>query len=243
MAPDEVVEFEVTAKQRFDGQAIERPITGTMSGPRTLEPSATPVDPPAAFTFTGGSEPGDTGTITLEQRSVRGIGNKTLAFEVEDRSVVVSVAATADWVPGGGVEAHGEMTIAPTTAAIDGSRTDATANYAETFSVGIGIGSCQADYDAAIPAALIVEQDEASRTTFRVVLEIVESGAGDTAMCQAAGVSTEVPINAELFLFAWGDSMQDGVAVELGQTAVVEGTDASGQIAYRVEITVEPASE
>lgn len=75
-----------------------------LRGPRTLEPSATPVDLPAAFTFTAGARSGDTGTITLEQRSKRGIGRKTLEFEVEveEHAVVVSIVATADWAPDAG---------------------------------------------------------------------------------------------------------------------------------------------
>lgn len=132
------------------------------------------------------------------------------------------------------------MTMEGVTARVDGSRTEVADD--ETFVVALGFGSCEADHAADVPAGLTVEQDEASRTTFRVVLDIGESDPDDTATCQVAGISTEVPTNAELFLFAWADAMQTGVPVELGQTAVVEGTDASGQIPHRIEVTVRPTS-
>jgi hypothetical protein len=78
----ETVEFEASAIGHFDKQDIDAPIKGEFSGKKSLEPQGAPQDPPASFTFVAGDEEGDKGTIDLEQVGVRGIGKKTLEFEV-----------------------------------------------------------------------------------------------------------------------------------------------------------------
>ena len=82
VSPGENVRFDATAKGKFDGADIDAPIKGTFSGKESLDPDGEEQDPPASLTFKAGSEIGDKGTIQLEQVGVRGIGKKTLEFEV-----------------------------------------------------------------------------------------------------------------------------------------------------------------
>jgi hypothetical protein len=82
VSPGETVEFDATAKGRFDGQEIVAPISGSFSGVDSLDPADSPQDPPATLTFTAGDEIDDKGIINLEQVGVRGIGKKTLEFTV-----------------------------------------------------------------------------------------------------------------------------------------------------------------
>ena len=78
----ESVQFDATAKGKFDGADIDAPIKGTFTGTKSLDPDGEEQDPPASFTFEAGDEIGDKGTIELEQVGVRGIGKKKLEFEV-----------------------------------------------------------------------------------------------------------------------------------------------------------------
>ena len=78
----EEVQFDTHAKGKFDGADIDAPIKGTFSGIDSLDHDGEKQDPPASLTFTAGDEIGDKGTIDLEQVGVRGIGRKTLEFEV-----------------------------------------------------------------------------------------------------------------------------------------------------------------
>jgi hypothetical protein len=81
----EQVNLRVDAKQRFTGEAIEKPIVATFTGKASLEPSDTPVDAPATFTFTAGSDKDDRGTIDLKQTSNRGIGIRQVVYTVGEQ--------------------------------------------------------------------------------------------------------------------------------------------------------------
>ncbi len=80
--PNEAIHLTVDATGRFDGQEIKAPITAAFSGKASLQPTDTPVAPPAAFDFAAGTTQGDKGTIGLTQTGKRGIGKKTVEFTV-----------------------------------------------------------------------------------------------------------------------------------------------------------------
>ncbi len=106
----ETVTFDADAKGRFDGEAVDAPLTATFSGKASLDPVGEAQDPPASLTFVAGGQVGDTGTIALEQVSVRGIGRKSVTFEVAASDYRWPIAVPSDGIgaaPGLGVKCDG----------------------------------------------------------------------------------------------------------------------------------------
>lgn len=240
----EVVEFDVEARQHFDGADIERPVTATFSGIDSIDPSGTLVDTPATFTFTAGSSQGDKGTIQLEQKSRRGIGRKTLEFEVGG-SVVVTVTASGDFEHASGVDAHGAIEIPPTSLepVEDGVyEKPVSIAYKETFTMTTGLGTCSGEFQGAFPGVLRATAD--GDDTYIVELDVGALQPTYPSQCQiVTGQTVEFPSNAGLFMSTFDDMLGDGVRVELDQAATLQSTDVTGNIDRTATITVTRSEE
>lgn len=74
--------IDVKVRQAFEHTELDKPVTASLSGPTSVEPAGQPLPAPASFTYTAGPKDGDTGTITFESTSNRGIGRTTVTFTV-----------------------------------------------------------------------------------------------------------------------------------------------------------------
>ncbi len=235
----EIVEFDVESRQHFDGGDIDRPVTATFSGEASIEPAGTPIDPPATFTFTAGSDDGAKGTIHLEQKSKRGIGKKTLEFEVAG-GVIVSISATGDFEHPGGVSAHGNMEVSPITLDPVGDgvyEKPISIIYNETFALTIGLGTCSGEYAGAFPGLLRATAD--GDDSYVVELDVGALQPTYPSKCQiVTGQTVEFPSNAGLFMSTFDEMLGDGVVVQVDQTATLQDTDVTGNIARNASITV-----
>jgi hypothetical protein len=92
--PNERIDLTVKATGKFDHQEIAKPITAKFSGVKSLDPTGTPVDEPAKFTFTAGPNKDDQGTIDLDQTSKRGIGKRQIVFTVDAPTFQAKIDAT-----------------------------------------------------------------------------------------------------------------------------------------------------
>src|SRR6185369_6905965 len=81
------VAITATAHHVIDDVDLNLPIIGKFQGVRSLSPQGSPVTGPgASFTFTAGTNMGDTGTVTLTSTSKRGIGTASLTYKVKDQA-------------------------------------------------------------------------------------------------------------------------------------------------------------
>jgi len=82
----------VTVYHWVDKADIVVPVTATLAGAQKIDPTNTPKDAPATFTYTAGT-PGTTGTVTYKVTSDRGIAEKTSTFTVR-AGVSVDISGT-----------------------------------------------------------------------------------------------------------------------------------------------------
>ena len=82
VAKDSTTEVNVTVRQRYDGLELNKPVTATLSGPKSIEPAGQAQPAPATFSYTAGPKDKDTGTVTFKSVSNRGIGQTTVYFQV-----------------------------------------------------------------------------------------------------------------------------------------------------------------
>jgi hypothetical protein len=98
VSPAEEISFTVEAEQKFDGKKVRSPITGELDGTKSLDPNRKPMPPPVPFYYVAGRGQGSKGSIKLEQIGKRGIGRRTLEFQVKAPDLLASC--------------HGEMSMA-----------------------------------------------------------------------------------------------------------------------------------
>jgi hypothetical protein len=82
--PQDKLTIEVTASAKQDGSKIARPISAKLAGPTSIEPTTSP-SAPGSFTYTAPAKKGDTGRVTFEQRSKRGIGRAEVEYVASDK--------------------------------------------------------------------------------------------------------------------------------------------------------------
>ncbi len=181
--PSEEVEFDVSAKQRFDGGEIERPIIATFTGKESITPeSGTPVDPPASYTFTAGSEDGDKGTIKLEQKSKRGIGRKTLEFEVKPQDLLFDLDGTYVLDLGDGeINVHFVVSDLPLTRGDDGVYRGSGTGTVVGGSVLTG--ECTATADSPVSLSVEGRLNETDSEMIRVVIPVESLSGTVTETC------------------------------------------------------------
>ncbi|MCI0345679.1 MAG: hypothetical protein L0221_09595, partial [Chloroflexi bacterium] len=154
--PQEEIRIEVDAEGAFDHAAVKAPIVATFSGKEKLEPAGAPVDPPAAFDFTAGSEPGDKGTIELKQTSRRGIGLKTITYTVGSEDLLLKVSGTLNE---SSIGSNLTITLEPTTLKRVGGAYQGTALVHAAGSMFIL--DCSAPVNISGDATVIATPDEA----------------------------------------------------------------------------------
>ena len=82
VAKDSTTDIKVTVRQRYDGTELDKPVTSTLNGPKSLEPAGQAQPAPATFTYTAGPKDNDKAVVTFKSVSNRGIGKTEGLFEV-----------------------------------------------------------------------------------------------------------------------------------------------------------------
>lgn len=220
VGPSEQLSIETTAKHRFDGSEVDAPVTTSLSGPDRIEPADVPQDPPATLTYTAGSGSGDKGTITLDQKSKRGIGKKTLEFEVEPQAIHVVYAGSYRFVDALSdlrweadipiKDGHGEVE-APLT--LSGNT--------------LLLTLCPTAADLEVLVKVTVTVDVADPELFRLTMAPPPPPELDLASCAAAA-----QMEAGIAMSGWAAGLQRPQSVHLGETMSPNqpGAGATAQI-------------
>ena len=230
----ERVEVEVTAHAKFgDGGEVERPIVAEFSGTDSIDPPAgTEMDYPAKVTFTAGSERGDKGTINLTQTSIRGIGKKTLEFEVEP--------LTLDLTMDGHVMAAGlamDMTFPRTRLEANDEGVFVGTGLA-TFSGTITSGGCSKSFSGADDVTVRVTVDEEDRE--HATIGAIPGGSGIIRVpftCQGATTNFPVPYAVFFGAFSTGISLP---TVTIDETTSLPIPGGGGSVRVTLERPRDP---
>lgn len=75
-------EVTVKVKHRFEGNELNKPVEANLGGVKTIDPAGVKQPAPATFTYTAGPNDRDKGDVEFKSVSNRGIGTKTVTFEV-----------------------------------------------------------------------------------------------------------------------------------------------------------------
>ena len=225
--PKEQIELTVDAKHKFPPSDVKAPIVATFSGKASLEPTNSPVDPPARFTFKAGEQPGDRGTINLKQTSKRGIATKTIDFEVEPAVLWITMtgrltqpgANLSMTVPESKLESSGQQYQGVVTAGISGT---------------VEALGCSHPVSDQLALRVLATVDEADPTLVRLfVLEAAPSmGKEEEITCQGATTRAPIPSYEFAMPFLGGDGTV-GVTVDQPSTFTDSGF---GEV--RVTVTV-----
>lgn len=97
LQPGETVTVLTAPRSKLDGMQTGGAITALLSaGEKSIDPSSTPLDADAEFTYTAPDEEGKGGTVSFESRSKRGVGKATIDFSTA-ASPVVTVAGALNY--------------------------------------------------------------------------------------------------------------------------------------------------
>jgi len=77
--PSSTSTFTARVRHKFEGTELKGPLTASLSGDQSVDPSEK-TDAPANYTYIAGQMPDATATVNLETRSKRGVAKKTVAF-------------------------------------------------------------------------------------------------------------------------------------------------------------------
>jgi hypothetical protein len=188
--PSEELSLDVTATHHFDHQEIQAPISAEFSGKDSIDPgSGTLVDPPASFTFTAGSESGDKGTIKLEQKSRRGIGKKTLEFEVEPQDLLVSLNGTYQLGSGGQFQINVHFVI--TNLRLTRGDDDVYRGSGSGTVVGGSVlsGNCTATVDSPVAVRAEGRVNASDGGLIRITFPLESISGGGTEICPTMSVA------------------------------------------------------
>jgi hypothetical protein len=171
--PDEKVSLTVEARHKFDGSQVPGKITAKFSGKASLEPQGTPVEAPATFTFTAGRDQGDTGTITLEQKSRRGIGKKTVEYKVEgiDQATISISGSLIYHSPYFFRELHTEMVAPATLKRQSDGKLRGTATFHTTF-FNEYVNGCRVEAAGDVPVDIWIWPDGLGDPDFLLSVDI-----------------------------------------------------------------------
>lgn len=87
LEPGASVTITAAPRSKLDGAAVGGSVTAVLSGGQAaVDPSGTKVSAPATFTYTAPGKRAQTGDVTLEARSKRGVAKATLHFDTYDTS-------------------------------------------------------------------------------------------------------------------------------------------------------------
>ena len=96
--PDSVTDVVAKVKHHFEGNELDKPVTATLAGVKTVDPAGEKQPAPATVKYTAGSEEGETGDIAFESVSNRGIAKKTVRFTVGSTAWTVGFKGTTSQV-------------------------------------------------------------------------------------------------------------------------------------------------
>lgn len=234
--PAEELSIEVSSRHHFDQAEIEAPVTGEFTGKQSMDPaSGTAVDYPASFTVVAGSMPGDKATVRLEQRSKRGIGKKTVEFEVKPAQLVIAInGETTIPVANGSVISSFRLENGLLELGDDGfyrGQVDLQISGDATFSLGPLVGDCSGSYAGTRPMEVFVDRDEADDTRLGVSTVALPASVPFQVTCGAQTLTMEATDHIDGWLFPL---MVDGIVVTLGQPYEVPMPGGVGRLTITV---------
>jgi len=98
LTPSAVVSVLAEPRSKIDGAPTGGNVTATLSaGGASVEPNGSPVPADAESTYTAPSEQDQTGTVTYESRSRRGIGKAAVTFSTSKPAAYQVVGGLEDW--------------------------------------------------------------------------------------------------------------------------------------------------
>lgn len=234
----EEIDLTVEAVHKFDGQPVEAPIVATFTGKKSLQPTDSPVDPPAHFTFVAGEEKDDKGTIDLKQTSKRGIGLRKVEFTVDDLKLQVAIESRVR-MSGGVTSYDAKITLAPTnlTSGPGGVyETTATVNWTTTITPGVP--ECRPKtYEGSFPSKITVKLDEANPD--RVLVRAGTSPGPlqtETIVCNGLAI----PFIGSTFLGGWATLSMSDTPVQIDGSATVDTPVPGGTTKTTITIKKQP---
>lgn len=224
---NEQVDIEVSrVKHRFDPVDVDEPVTIRFTGKERLDPAAgTPLDLPANVTFVAGSEPRDNGTLDIEQISVRGIGRKTLEFEVQPEDLWITITGRLD-EPGANLRLDtGEWKLEKTDRGFEQSITG-------DVSGSVDVLGCSKRVSDELALRVIAVVDEADRDLVRLFVAPSSPELDPEQEITCRGVTTRALIPTSDFSLPFLGA--DGsVTVRVGETVTLRDPGLPG-----VQVTV-----
>jgi hypothetical protein len=91
---DEVKDVTATLKHKIEGNELDKPVTATLIGVKSVEPAGEKQPAPATVTFTAGPKEGDVGRIVFKSVSNRGIVERDVTFTVNPAGWKVTFTGT-----------------------------------------------------------------------------------------------------------------------------------------------------
>ncbi|MEO6350432.1 MAG: hypothetical protein ABIP53_07255 [Candidatus Limnocylindrales bacterium] len=89
---ESVTDVTAEVRHKIEGNELDKPVEAKLtSGLKKIDPAGSKVKSPAQFRFTAGSEAGDTGGVSFESISNRGIGQTAVTFTVGGGWTISSV--------------------------------------------------------------------------------------------------------------------------------------------------------
>ena len=81
--PSSTSSFTARVRHKFEGTELKGPLTATLSGDQSVDPTEK-TEAPASYTYVAGQKPEATATVNLETRSKRGVAKKSIDFTMGD---------------------------------------------------------------------------------------------------------------------------------------------------------------
>lgn len=98
LEPSSSSEISADPKSKLDGQPTGGTVTALLSaGGDSVSPSSTPLAAPATFTYVAPGERDQSGTVSLEARSRRGVGRGSITLDTKAAQAYLIVGGLQDW--------------------------------------------------------------------------------------------------------------------------------------------------
>ena len=174
--------------QQFGGGTVAKPVVIQFAGKDQIDPaSGTPLDVPATVSFTAGQEPRDTGTLTIEQISNRGIARKVLEFEVQPEDLEIRITGRLNQ-PGANLRLDtGEWVLSKTDRGFEQKIQGDVSGSVEVFGCSVGVSD-------ELPLQVIAMVDEGDRDLVRLMVLPASFTLDKEQEITCQGVTTRVPV-------------------------------------------------
>ncbi len=230
VTPNEVTTMTAKLKHKIEGNELDKPIVGTLTGVTTLEPAGSKQPAPATLTYTAGPNQGDAGRVHLISVSNRGIGEKDVTFTVGSEKLKVSLVGKMTTSLAG--LSFSTSVSAP---AIELKRqADGTYAGSGAVTVGIDIGLCPPFSEVGRLKLVATREDER--------LTVAYDPSGQVAFSGKCVFDVEVPLDSFTgpdgptagFMFVLGDVVFE----EKGGTQRINTTKPVGAASNRIDATM-----